>query len=360
MTKLYLIRHAEAEGNLYRIAHGQYNSILTDRGWQQVAALRDRFAGIPIDAVYSSDLCRTCSTAEAIYVPKNLPLQKRKDLREYCLGVWEQMSWGEIERSDLEQLSNFGLRLDLWHVDGAETPQQVLERVLRAIREIAEENPEKTVAVFSHGAALRTLLGYLEGYSLRELGKTPHGDNTAVSLLEVDGDSIRVVFRDDNSHLENTLSTLAGQTWMKRQNGVEPGLAFDRLDPIRQEQAAKEYSFTPHEARVALIASLEGKEVGLLQLDTDCGADRGEGWISACMMLPQWQRKGYGIQLLGQAVKYYRPLGRKKLCVSLDAENGQARRFAVRYGFRETAGTDANSLIYEKNIEYPASYTGEL
>ena len=42
MTSIYLIRHAEAEGNLYRIAQGQYNSILTDRGWRQVAALARR------------------------------------------------------------------------------------------------------------------------------------------------------------------------------------------------------------------------------------------------------------------------------------------------------------------------------
>ena len=32
MTTIYLIRHAEAEGNLYRIAQGQKNSNLTDRG----------------------------------------------------------------------------------------------------------------------------------------------------------------------------------------------------------------------------------------------------------------------------------------------------------------------------------------
>ena len=50
MTRIYLIRHAEAEGNLYRIAQGQYNSILTDRGWRQVEALRRRFAAIPSDA----------------------------------------------------------------------------------------------------------------------------------------------------------------------------------------------------------------------------------------------------------------------------------------------------------------------
>ena len=39
MTRIYLIRHAEAEGNIYRIAHGQYNSALTDKGWLQVRAL---------------------------------------------------------------------------------------------------------------------------------------------------------------------------------------------------------------------------------------------------------------------------------------------------------------------------------
>ena len=38
MTTIYLIRHAEAEGNLYRIAQGQDNSILTDLGWQQIRA----------------------------------------------------------------------------------------------------------------------------------------------------------------------------------------------------------------------------------------------------------------------------------------------------------------------------------
>ena len=41
MTSIYLIRHAEAEGNLYRIAQGQYNSIITDRGWRQIRALEE-------------------------------------------------------------------------------------------------------------------------------------------------------------------------------------------------------------------------------------------------------------------------------------------------------------------------------
>ena len=53
MTTIYLIRHAEAEGNLYRIAQGQDNSNLTDRGWRQVQALEERFKDVHIDAVNS-------------------------------------------------------------------------------------------------------------------------------------------------------------------------------------------------------------------------------------------------------------------------------------------------------------------
>ena len=90
MTTIYLIRHAEAEGNLYRIAQGQANSSITDRGERQIQALARRFADIPIDAVYASDLYRTCATASAIYKPKGLPLHRRRDLREICVGVWEE------------------------------------------------------------------------------------------------------------------------------------------------------------------------------------------------------------------------------------------------------------------------------
>lgn len=120
MTRIYLIRHAEAEGNLYRIAQGQANSNLTDRGWRQVRALERRFAGVPIDAVYASDLYRTCATSSAIYKAKGLPLHRTRALREICVGVWEQRSWGEIYRRWPEEMDHFSHRPDLWQLEGAE------------------------------------------------------------------------------------------------------------------------------------------------------------------------------------------------------------------------------------------------
>ena len=89
MTRIYLIRHAEAEGNLYRRVHGWYNSLITDNGYRQIAALKGRFDNIPIDAVYSSDLFRTMTTAKAIYESHALELRTRSDLREIGVSVWE-------------------------------------------------------------------------------------------------------------------------------------------------------------------------------------------------------------------------------------------------------------------------------
>ena len=53
MTTIYLIRHAEAEGNLYRRAHGWYDGAITDRGCRQIAARATRYADTKFDADYS-------------------------------------------------------------------------------------------------------------------------------------------------------------------------------------------------------------------------------------------------------------------------------------------------------------------
>ena len=45
MTTVYLIRHAEAEGNVYRRCHGQYDSLLTPRAYEQLPCLAKRFRG---------------------------------------------------------------------------------------------------------------------------------------------------------------------------------------------------------------------------------------------------------------------------------------------------------------------------
>ena len=58
MTTIYLIRHAEAEGNIFRRAHGWYDSSVTRNGLRQIEALKKRFESVPVDADDASDLIR--------------------------------------------------------------------------------------------------------------------------------------------------------------------------------------------------------------------------------------------------------------------------------------------------------------
>ena len=112
MTTIYLVRHAEAEGNLYRIAHGHYNSCITDdRGCRQIRALAERFRDVPVDAVYASDLIRTRTTAQSIYLPKGLQLHPDPAFREICMGEWEEHCWYELLRKYPQSHDDFNHRL---------------------------------------------------------------------------------------------------------------------------------------------------------------------------------------------------------------------------------------------------------
>ncbi len=226
MTTIYLIRHAEAEGNRYRRAHGWYNSTITDRGYHQIAALAKRFADTKFDAVYSSDRFRTMITALAIYKTHGLPLRTVRALREIDVGYWEDTPWAELERTDPEQLAYFSNDSQKWHVDGCESFAEVRERMRKALTEIAEAHPNETVAVFSHGMAMRIIVGTLQGMTLHEIDRTGHAENTAVAKLEYKNGSFNVVFRDDASHLGDDIATIRKQPWVNDPKGFEGGIYY--------------------------------------------------------------------------------------------------------------------------------------
>lgn len=301
MTRIYLIRHAAAEGNLYRMAHGQFNSAITARGYRQLAYLRRRFADIALDAVYGSDLLRAQTTAAALYVPRGLPFRPEPRLREVCMGAWEQCTWGEIARMDMEMYYNFNNRPDLCQIEGAESFEAVRDRMLAALRDIAAENPGKTVAATSHGAALRVLLGTLQGLSLAEIGATPYGDNTAVSLVEVENGEIRLVYRDDASHV--SAENRVRRHGVKNTGGytvvaTQPGLWFR---PLWNDAERCELEAMLGEERVGRTAFRE---------------KNGKLYITEYELFPARRGQNYSVQLLGQAVKYARERGCEDIVVS--------------------------------------------
>ena len=83
------------------------------------------------------------------------------------------------------------------------------------------------------------------------------------------------------------------------------------------------------------------------------------GWISLYCVEEAYRGQGFGIQLLGQAVSYFRPLGRKKLRLALSGGNGTARRYFADYGFVPEGKTPSGRDILEKDISYHAEFLEE-
>ena len=189
MTRIFIIRHAEAEGNLYRRLHGQYDSLLTENGLKQVTALRKRFEKEQVDACYSSDLIRTRMTAKAIYEPKHLPLQTDPRFREIRMGIWEEVPFGEVGQHEKHLLDTFNEDPAHWVIPGAERYEEYTGRFLAAMTEAAEAHDGQSIAIFSHGSVIRGVLMRLF-YGADHPEQTGHCDNTGVTLLEDGGFSL--------------------------------------------------------------------------------------------------------------------------------------------------------------------------
>ncbi len=150
MTIFLLARHGETDWNFERRVQGHADRPLNDTGRAQARALADELDGEPIDAVYSSDLMRAHETARIVAERKGLSVIAVPDLREKHFGTWEGLT-------DREILARFpDARTRPW--GDAETTEEVAERVLGAIRRIAETHPGGRVLVVSHGGPLRALL----------------------------------------------------------------------------------------------------------------------------------------------------------------------------------------------------------
>ncbi len=213
MTDLYLIRHAEAEGNVFRRLQGQYDSMITANGMRQIAALAARFRDIPVDAVYSSDLTRTCTTAGALCAPKGLPLHRERRLREIGCGVWENTPFAEFARRDPKSSYDFSHHPTTWRAEGSEPFAVYTGRFLQALREIAERHAGQTVALFSHGMVLRGSLQTL--FFPEDENAVQHCENTAVTHVIYENGAFRLDYLNDDSHITPEISTVGRQKWWR-------------------------------------------------------------------------------------------------------------------------------------------------
>lgn len=375
MTKIYLIRHAEAEGNLYRRIHGQYDSLITPRGYRQIDALAERFKEIHIDALYASDLRRTQITAGAIMRYHELSLNIDPRLKEVNMGVWEDLPWGNAFHTDPQQMLYFSADPAKWKIEGSEDFYALRTRITQAVLEIAARHDGQTVACFSHGMAIRSFISGVLGISPENITQIPHGDNTCVALLEVENGNVKIEYYNDNSHLDETNSTFASQSWWRKSEKNDIDTSNLRFEPMNLSKDAQLYCDCYKEGWERAHGTLSGfsqkpylksaekvsakdpqtlmkvfcgdKFTGIIELDPDRMAGEGAGWISLVYIVPEMRGLGYSKQLVGHAISYYRRHGRRLLRLHVAETNTIARTLYSGMGFHCIDKSQGNVGVLE-------------
>jgi broad specificity phosphatase PhoE len=154
-TTILLARHGESDWNHSKRWQGFADRPLTDLGRQQAAELARRLEDTELDAVYSSDLQRARETAEIVAQTKGLTVETTPDLREVDVGSWSGLTRAEAEARYPELYARWLRGGEGWE-DG-ETYEQLGERVIRAVRRIAQAHGGERVLVVAHGGTIRAI-----------------------------------------------------------------------------------------------------------------------------------------------------------------------------------------------------------
>ncbi len=211
MTELYIIRHAEAEGNLYQRFHGHTDGKITENGKKQLQRLSAYMGEIPLDGIYTSDLSRTRETAEAVRAGRNIPVTLKKELREIFGGAWENLPFSELERIYPAEFAAWENEPAQCTLPEGESIRNLQRRAVAVVTEILEKNTGRKIAVVTHGTVIRTLCCYFRGLPLEALNEVGWVDNASVTKVRVDGRA-EICFEGERSFLAG-LSTLDRQDW---------------------------------------------------------------------------------------------------------------------------------------------------
>ncbi len=203
MTKMILVRHCQAEGNLKRFFQGRIDTDITELGAKQTAQTAALLSNEPIDVIYSSPKLRAMKTASGINIYHEVGIITDERLVEINAGEWEGVLLTDIERLYPVQWGKWKNEPSAFHAPGGESMRDVYDRVKSALLDIASENRGKTVCVVSHGCAIMNMMCFLHGLGVEDIGKITLGPNASVNAAVFDDELVpKVLFEGYAEHLQ--------------------------------------------------------------------------------------------------------------------------------------------------------------
>ena len=209
VTKLYLIRHGQSDGNAEGRFGGHGPTPLSKLGVLQAEATANLLAREGVNSIYSSDLHRAIQTAEPLSKLTGIPVISTSAFRERNVGVLEGLTFDESKETFPKDYYALVSRNVHHVITEGESYRHLLRRSTAELWEILRTHIGGRVAIFSHTGAICFLTLHLMGAIRRDTKQTPWivTSNCGINRFEIRGrNNIRILALNDTRHL----STVTG------------------------------------------------------------------------------------------------------------------------------------------------------
>jgi broad specificity phosphatase PhoE len=176
---------------------------LSDEGRAAATALARRLEGVPFDRVVCSPLRRARETADLI--AGGHPIESDERLLEMDYGVWEGLTYAEIDARDRELRERWVDDPATVACPGGESGDDVARRARSFLAEVVSR--EGRILVVAHATLNRILLSVVLGVPVRDYRRRFRQDPANLTVLqfgaEVGDDPTRalLVASNDTGHL---------------------------------------------------------------------------------------------------------------------------------------------------------------
>ena len=213
-TRVMLVRHGATILSAEDRFAGASDVPLGDEGRMQAERLAQRLATDSIAAIYASPLRRAQETATILARPHNMTVTALDDLREIDHGRWEGLRREEAASMYPEEYAAWQHDPFTFSPTGGEPGQHVLERGLRAFKQIVDAHPGEPILVVSHKATIRLVIAHVLGIDPRGYRDRLDQLPACLNLIDVYADGTgRLILLNDVSHYTWVLGrTLAACT----------------------------------------------------------------------------------------------------------------------------------------------------
>ena len=162
---LYLVRHGSNDYLAKSLLAGRSPEVhLNEQGKAEAERVANTFSNIGIQRIFSSPLERALETAEPTAKRLGLEIEIAPEILEINFGDWTGRSLRELDRDPAWK--NFNSYRSGARIPNGETMLESQSRMVGFIEKIFRDNPSQTVALFSHGDPIKSVLAYYLGIPL--------------------------------------------------------------------------------------------------------------------------------------------------------------------------------------------------